>query len=178
VGPTSTAPTVPSETKLYQDTRLKLSFRYPSSWGQLPLDAVSELTGPPTSGIAVGDPSGASIGTTPANYIFFGVYEDPSQTAPPARSAMEEWAAMVEPESPQPLTVIEPLTDFQVNGVAGASKTYSLEIQGHPLIMKVCFLSAATCVYIFTFRAEEQDWNGYQALFDAVLNSFTVVVNQ
>ena len=176
IGPTSTATTAASGTTVYEDAALALSFQYPRSWTEFSIETVSELTGPPTSGFAVGDPQAPTIGGAPADYIFFGAFADSTQSAPPARTAMEEWAAMIEPENPQPLTTIEPLTDFVVNGVAGASKTYSLEIQGRPLVMRVCFLSAGTCVYVFTFRAEEPDWDSLRPLFDQVLNSFSVVV--
>ena len=138
------------------------------------MELASELTGPPTLGIAVGDPQGLKLGTTPAQYIFFGAYEDPMQSAPPARAVMEEWAMLAEAESPFPLETIAPLSVFQVNGVDAASKTYSTAIQGRSLVMRVCFLSAGNCVYIFSFRTEAERWDTEQALIETVLNSFTV----
>jgi hypothetical protein len=43
--------------------------------------------------------------------------------------------------------------------------------------MRICFVSAGTVTYIFVFRAEEQLWAQEKTYFDAVLDSFTVVVN-
>jgi hypothetical protein len=152
------------------------SFLYPASWTEFPQETVIDLVGPPTVGIAVADPNAGLIGSVPTSYIAFGAYQDTALAAPPAREAMEEWAAMAEPEAPLPLTPMGPMVDFEVNGVAGASKTYSLVDQGHPLIKKICFLSSGMCIYIFTFCAEERDWAGVEALYDAVLDSFTVNV--
>lgn len=174
----STDSTVPPGWVAFQDSRLAFSFHYPETWAEFPLEQASELTGPPTLGLAVGDPQGAKFGTTTADYIFFGAYEDPSMSAPPAAEALAEWAAMTESEPPLPLTVIEQATAFRVNGLDAAAKVYSTEVQGRPLTMRVCFVSAGTVVYIFVFRAEEQLWAAEKVLFDDVLNSFTVVVNQ
>jgi hypothetical protein len=171
-------PTVPPGWVAFQDSRLAFSLHYPETWVEFPLEQASELTGPPTLGLAVGDPEGTKFGTTPANYIFFGAYEDPSMSAPPAAEALEDWAAMTESEWPEPLTTIEQTTAFRVNGLDTAAKLYSTEVQGRPLTMRVCFVSAGTVMYIFVFRAEEQLWATEKVYFDAVLNSFTVVVNQ
>jgi hypothetical protein len=169
---------VPPGWVAFQDSRLAFSLSYPETWTAFPLEQASELTGPPTLGLAVGDPQGAKFGTTPADYIFFGAYEDPSMSAPPAAEALEEWAAMTESEPPLPLAVIERTTAFRVNGLDAAAKVYSTEVQGQPLTMRVCFVSAGTVMYIFVFRAEEQLWTAEKTYFDAVLNSFKVVVNQ
>jgi hypothetical protein len=174
----STDSTVPPSWVTFQDSRLAFSLRYPETWVEFPLEQASELTGPPTLGLAVGDPQGAKFGTTPADYIFFGAYEDTSMSAPPAAEALAEWAAMTEAESALPLTVIEQTTAFRVNGLDAAAKVYSTEVQGRPLTMRVCFVSVGTVMYIFVFRAEEQLWTTEKTYFDAVLNSFKVVVNQ
>lgn len=172
----STVTTVGPGWVAFQDSRLAFSLTYPETWVEFPLEQASELTGPPTLGLAVGDPQGAMFGTTPANYIFFGAYEDPSMSAPPAAEALEEWEAMT--EWPQPLTTIEQTTAFRVNGLDTAAKVYGTEVQGRPLTMRVCFVSVGTVMYIFVFRAEEQLWTTEKTYFDAVLNSLTVVVNQ
>ncbi len=174
----STNSTVPPGWVTFQDSRLAFSFHYPETWLAFPLEQASELSGPPTLGIAVGDPQGVKFGTTPADYIFFGAYEDPTMSAPPAAEALTEWAAMTEAEWPQPLTTIEQITAFRINGLDAAAKMYSTEVQGQPLTMRVCFISAGTVMYIFVFRAEEQLWATEKIYFDAALNSFTVIVNQ
>ncbi len=174
----STVTTGPPGWVTFQDSRLAFSLHYPETWVEFPLEQASELTGPPTLGLAVGDPQGAKFGTTPANYIFFGAYEDTSMTAPPAAEGLAEWAAMTESEPPMPLTVIEEATAFRVNGLDAAAKVYSTEVQGQPLTMRVCFVSVGTVMYIFVFRAEEQLWATDKTYFDEVLNSFTAVFNQ
>jgi hypothetical protein len=172
--PSSSVQAGDSETTVFADEGLSFSFRYPTSWTEFPYERVVDLVGPPDVGIALSYPSGAVVETFPVDYLMFGSYDNLGEPAPPAREAMEEWAAMAEPESPEPLTTVEPLSDFEVNGVTGASKTYSLDYHGHLLNKRICFLSAGTYIYIFTFSGEQADWDVLQPVFDSVLSSFTV----
>jgi hypothetical protein len=162
-----------TETVSFADTELGFSFVYPASWEEFPQEDVAGTFVSPTLGIAIGDPLGGMFGTTPANYIMFAAYQDPSGAATPARQALEEWAAQTESEATEPLTVIESVTAFQVNNVVGAMKTYSTESEGRPLVMRVCFITNAGRVFVFTFCAEEGDWETDKPIFDATLASFS-----
>lgn len=175
--------TVPAIVSLFSDPAFGCSFEYPSSWVEFPLEEASSSSVPPETGIAVCDPLGGFFGTTPNNYIMFaGNGATDGETAPSARSALEEWAATTEAANeasiPGSVETIEPVTDFEVNGIPAAAKTQRLLTGDRPIIMRIVFLTSGERVFVFVFSSEEQNYQTNRLIFDATLDSFRAMATE
>jgi hypothetical protein len=68
--------------------------------------------------------------------------------------------------------VIEPTTDFQVNGVSAAAKTYRVQSAGEQTLWRLVSLVSGESLFYFFFVAQEARWDENKVIFDATLDSF------
>jgi hypothetical protein len=182
--PTSTTQSwtsVPAGTILYEEPVTGFNFEYPSSWMEFSPERLVGATAPLPGSIGVGDPNGASFGTTPANCVAFVPFvlteeelretqEDPGWTvASELEEASQYWGSMA-PED-YALEVVEPATNFTVNGLGAAEMTYRLMAQGHPLRMRLVFAESGKFACTLFMYTEEPHMDRYWPVFDALIDS-------
>jgi hypothetical protein len=175
IGQTASPPaTAPAIMARHQDTGLGCSFDYPASWTDYPAQTLGVPTAGFSSAYAVSDPQGALVSSTPADYILFGGLLQQGALGPQAR--LDALATSMAPTFLAGATVVEPTTDFEVNGTTAAAKTYRLAVASPQVLSRIVCLVSGERVFYFFFVSEETRWALNKTVFDATLDSFRATV--
>jgi hypothetical protein len=172
----STQVTAPVIMARHQDPGLGCSFEYPASWTEYPTQALGVPTVGFTSVYAVSDPLGGKVGTLPADYIMFGGLVQAGGAGGGPQAKLDALAASMAQTFLAGATVVEPTTDFEVNGVSAAAKTYRLSTPSPQILSRVACLISGERVFYFFFVSEETEWDLNKLVFEATLDSFQTTV--
>jgi hypothetical protein len=165
-------PTTPPIVGRYQDPIFGCSFEYPASWIDHPPEMLNQAVSDFESAYAVIDPLGPRIGSTPANYILFGGQREPGGVSSLPSVKLETLASFLAQDALAGAVVIEPTTDFEVNGVSAAAKTYRVQSSGEQTLWRLVSLVSGERLFYFFFVAQEVQWDENKVIFDAALDSF------
>ena len=169
---TPTALATPAIMGLYEDAALGASFEYPASWIEYIPEQLGVQSLEYVSVYAVADPLGGTVASVPQDYMVYGSQSASTLTDASARTDFEQYLAAREQEFLQAPSVIEPLTEFEVNGLPGFAKSYRIESQAGALIYRIVFLHSGERAFFFMFWSEEANWDTNRPIFDATLDSF------
>lgn len=172
----STPVTASSIMARHQDVGLGCSFDYPASWTEYPTQALGIPTAGFTSVYAVADPLGGKVGSLPANYIMFGGLVQPGSADAGPRTKLDALAATMAQTFLAGASIVEPATDFEVNGAPAAAKTYRLATGSSQMFSRLVCLVSNERVFYFVFVSEEARWDQNKLVFDATLDSFSTSV--
>ncbi len=170
----STPVTAPAIMARHRDPGLGCSFDYPASWTDYPAQTLGVPTAGFSSAYAVSDPQGGGVGSRPADYILFGGLVQQGGVGPQAR--LDALATSMEPTFLAGATVVEPTTDFEVNGTAAAAKTYRLASASPQVLSRIVCLVSGERIFYFFFVSEEARWAQNKVIFDSTLDSFRATV--
>jgi len=170
----STPVAAPAIMARHQDPGLGCNFDYPAAWTDYPAQTLGVPTAGFSSAYAVSDPQGGKVSGTPANYILFGGLVQQEAVGPQAR--LDALAASMAATFLAGATIIEPTTDFEVNGTTAAAKTYRLATASPQVLSRIVCLVSGDRVFYFFFVSEESQWALNKTVFDATLDSFQATV--
>jgi hypothetical protein len=165
-------PTLPSVMGRYQDPILGCSFEYPASWIDHPAATLSQAVTDFASTYAVIDPLAPDFGGVPANYILFAGRLQQGGAASPPSVYLEALASSLAENALAGAVVVEPTTDFEVNGVSAAAKTYRAQSAGGHTLWRLVSLVSGERLFCFFFVSQEVEWEQNRVIFDAALDSF------
>jgi hypothetical protein len=160
----------------HQDAGLGCSFDYPASWTDYPAQALGVPTAGFTAVYAVADPLGGKAGSIPADYIVFGGLVQPGSADIGPRVKLDALAASMAQTFLTGAAVVEPTTDFEVNGASAAAKTFRLSTADPRTLSRIVCLISGERVFYFIFVSEETQWDLNKLVFDATIDSFQTTV--
>jgi hypothetical protein len=134
----------------FSDPTFGFSVQYPKSWKEFAFRDLGFNSPPGAVGLAVGDPSGGTFGTTPANYMFLGAEAYDAKLDGSAHTALENDLATLKNRFPDGYTVTEKARDLTLDGLEAAEATITASPQGHTLMLRLVY--AHTDKIKFTFQ--------------------------
>jgi hypothetical protein len=165
--------------KTYTDPTYGFSFSYPADWVlQTSGTAVDDAANVPLGAAAVFDPEGTfdgayavDIATVATNLSGFAFKES---MLPDLKTSMEAYVA--DPSGPfATATIIEPLSQTTLGGLSGFKVTFSDttdDTQDTRVIVTLYSLFSGTLEYDLVVQTATEDWQDYQATYDALLSAF------
>lgn len=158
----------------FADAKLGFSIQYPKAWKEFPFEQAASGEQLPAKGLAIGDPSGGSFGMLPVNHILFGADAFDAKKYSSPRSELDKDTAQIKTKSLDKFQILEPASEFKLNGLDAVGITFNFVLRGHSLTLRSCYLRSGQTTFQFILCAEDENWQKEKAVFEEIMNSLKV----
>jgi hypothetical protein len=167
----------------YTDYATGVSFQVPIAWEQIPLDnAVNRLSGMgnlsafPSAFVAFGQGSGLTGGAGSGALMMFAAQDYPGGVANMSvKETLEQSLGVMKEYSPPGVSFEGGVKEIKGATLEGAEITMRVSEGGETALMRMCFLDAGDCFYMFVFAADENTWEQSQYFFDGTVESLSLL---
>jgi hypothetical protein len=158
----------------YESPILGCAFKYPDSWVEFAPSVASSTGFSDPTPVIVGNPNTANAQGVPGEYLWFWGLRSHEKISPRAMAILEGMIADVMENEPSTVavTLYEPVTEFQVNGMAARSWATRDPGALGPTVTRTVIITSGDGAYILEFCSPEIRLNANRPIFDAILDSF------
>ncbi len=168
-----------SSAGVFEDLAHGISFTYPKSWKEFPLEGTFDPNDPPDVSFAVGDPQGSQFNGVPMNFIVaaFGPFTE-SEIERGAESLLKEIAGTwTDPETTGGAgKILEAVQGTEINGMTAAETTIQYSMGSLVVVQRLCLILSGDSGCVFVMSTDKRDLEKNWPLFETTLQSFQLSV--
>jgi hypothetical protein len=167
----------------YTDYATGVSFPVPIAWEQIPLDnainkisGIADLGSLPSAFVAFGQGSPVTGGSGPGALMMFAAQDYPGGVANMSvKETLEQSLDLMKEYAPPGVSFEGGVREIKGATLRGAEMTMRVAEGGETALMRMCFLDAGDCFYMFIFAADENTWEQSQYFFDGTVESLSLL---
>jgi hypothetical protein len=163
-----------SQAGIYRNTAAGVSFQYPKTWKQFPVNGAADPGDPTEMAFGVADPKGGQLRSIPLDYIIAGagLFTDEELARGPEALVQEMVDTWADPVSTHGAAeILEPVKRTEINGMPAAETIIRYVMGDLNVIERVCLVVSGHSGCVLVMCTEQKYKKDNWPLFEQTLKS-------